>query len=1456
MPVSTDTDLLIKAFKIEDKGSPIGVWLYYDTTKEILRTTRVNANIAYLGDFLRPPMTPSEIFVRQTYSALGFSTDFNLGASTTVTSQERGLLPVSISANNIFVSYKPPKLTDVFTFTLYSSDDSTNKIVVLPITISPVDVVPTVIQGNPTINTLNNKYTGLTMLFSEGGVDAGVLTTSSSESSVSNVSFSNGTCTFDYTTPITHTSDNLIFTNFRAADIQFVNTSPHFFEITNLLEQPNFSNWIYTPASQNFSYTNTDSLIAVFNKDIKTCASITASSGTPTSIVPISIIGKQVKFAWTSLSTGSVNFTFNGLTSVDGSIDASVDGLTVAGPILLNTPPTIVGWNGTQPTEENTLYNLSVTFNKQLSNSRTPVITATDGISPVFTSVSGSQVNFTVTTSATPSSTIYTLSNVAASDGSIKTTATISAGAKINSIQVETDLAGSFLAMSNLVIARTQKVKIILSKPIAGTLSLIPNENCAFGVVTMIDSSTAQFTITPVDNGTTFLTIQTNNIITEDGSQSTLSYTFNLVYNQTIVNLFESSNKNVVKTTFDVETTVALSLQVSKPIPTDLTGTTITCSNGTVTSLSSSTILGKYYYNFNFIPTVEITNQTIYVNQAKDSSNFKYTLSKGGLTFINPYTFATAFNFLATNNGYIGGAYLSQGVSSSLTLTFTGGDKLFSNTVANQVSYVKYVQDNVETLISPSILSCSNTLNTITINSITPSSSTDLIVKVQLKSPNSFVSPEITSTITSDKFAPPITAVNVTSPYIPSPYKLVVNSVVYLNFNFNTTSSFSSGIVSSFSATVNGNALPLTSATASGVSLIVPYTASSAIQHTFVFSAFNQQFTFIVQSGEVYTYPTINNTTRNIPIVSIGQSLTLTSNFLSTLPASMTASVIVTPVGYSPVTYQATISGSNISIDHTVSYDVVHSGSIQLVYGSTSKPYTWASDTLTASNIYTFPSTFTIDGSSNGYADDAKLKAGISGALKLTFSGGDMLHSSVVYTQVSYVKYVQSSVETVIAQNLLSCSDPLETVTISTITPADSTDLTIKVKLIGPDGVIGTEITSTVFAAQFGGVAEPLSFRTPGGLQNTTNIGTLLVNGTQWQNGSSSDYQGVIVKKAFVGDFTIVIKFGTEYSAHAMLCSPYASTLDFVLNNTNYYSPSGCLQNFQPSGSYSYSIPLHFYNSSTFYPQNNFTSSSTTHYKYTRLGNYISLSYCNSGATGPWTLISSATIQTSDRVICLIGQRTASGAGHLIATIISEAVYDIPNIDIDPNKTLSYSGTGSIMNNLGLIGGTASLNGTYSLVTILGKKAIHFINTNTNHFNNISAILLPLTNVRTISFWYYLSYISNGYILDGRKTTSETYINGYYSQFGTAWTSANIYVNGGASQSLGGIQSFFNTVSSSWQHITIVANNVIPSTEISLFSAWYQGYINQGNDINMGRVTVYDRVVSQSENNANYLAGL
>jgi hypothetical protein len=114
--------------------------------------------------------------------------------------------------------------------------------------------------------------------------------------------------------------------------------------------------------------------------------------------------------------------------------------------------------------------------------------------------------------------------------------------------------------------------------------------------------------------------------------------------------------------------------------------------------------------------------------------------------------------------------------------------------------------------------------------------------------------------------------------------------------------------------------------------------------------------------------------------------------------------------------------------------------------------------------LYTFPSSFTFSGASNGYGAGIHLKKGLSGSLTLTFTGGDRLHSSVVATQVAYVAFSQigQTGDTQIDPGSLSCSDELDTITIASITPTSTTDLTLKVKLRAPNGTLGAELTAII----------------------------------------------------------------------------------------------------------------------------------------------------------------------------------------------------------------------------------------------------------------------------------------------------------------------------------------------------------------------------------------------------------
>ena len=80
-----------------------------------------------------------------------------------------------------------------------------------------------------------------------------------------------------------------------------------------------------------------------------------------------------------------------------------------------------------------------------------------------------------------------------------------------------------------------------------------------------------------------------------------------------------------------------------------------------------------------------------------------------------------------------------------------------------------------------------------------------------------------------------------------------------------------------------------------------------------------------------------------------------------------------------------------------------------------------------------------------------------------------MLHSSVVATQVSYVKYAQIvnqvASETTVSASGNSCSASASTVTLGSVAPSALADVVLKVALRAPDGAVGPELMSTILAS-------------------------------------------------------------------------------------------------------------------------------------------------------------------------------------------------------------------------------------------------------------------------------------------------------------------------------------------------------------------------------------------------------
>ena len=440
----------------------------------------------------------------------------------------------------------------------------------------------------------------------------------------------------------------------------------------------------------------------------------------------------------------------------------------------------------------------------------------------------------------------------------------------------------------------------------------------------------------------------------------------------------------------------------------------------------------------------------------------EYAWSSSALTTAEIYTFPSSF----TVSGL-----LQHLTPRALTLTFSGGDGLHSSVVATQVSYVRYVQESTETTVAASGLSCSASGGTVTLNSVAPSLLADVALKVALRAPDGTVGPELTSTILASAIAPQWvpTAAGSVSSSVTSTHKVVVGSEVQLTFSFVAGADFpTTDAPTLFALRVDGGVTSLAGAVVNVTARTVriAYTAASTSAVAFEFSTgYGSTYAFSVASSEVYEFPTMSSTTRGVSIVTLGQTLALTSLFSGALPSGATATVSIVPAGYAAATPVATVSGSSVTYSLSVAYDVVHTGTVTLTYGSAQREYSWAAGTMTAAHIYTFPSSFTYSGSANGYGAGIHLKESTAGSLTLTFTGGDLLHSSVVSTQVEYVKFVQGGVETSVPAASLACSDPLETVTM-TLTPSSTADLTLKVKLRGADGALSSEITAVVPSSQ------------------------------------------------------------------------------------------------------------------------------------------------------------------------------------------------------------------------------------------------------------------------------------------------------------------------------------------------------------------------------------------------------
>jgi hypothetical protein len=231
-----------------------------------------------------------------------------------------------------------------------------------------------------------------------------------------------------------------------------------------------------------------------------------------------------------------------------------------------------------------------------------------------------------------------------------------------------------------------------------------------------------------------------------------------------------------------------------------------------------------------------------------------------------------------------------------------------------------------------------------------------------------------------------------------------------------------------------------------------------------------------------------------------------------------------------------------------------------------------------------------------------------------------------------------------------------------------------------------------------------------------------------------------------------------------------------------------------------------------------------------------------------------------------IGARTGSGIMlswiRGVELVYSEPRYQVPSYSstfyvnnivqnglvahFDPAIPACYPGSGATLTSLvGSVTGT--LGGTY---TYNSNGTIRLSNTSATSTSNVSYLqLTSITNMRTVSIWYYQhSAPTNRYLLDMRTGNAEGWIWNDGNQ-GAIWVGGILYKNGGSAQSIN-----WNNIETigQWQNITVIANTSV-TDDMTLFA---RHTLVEGLDVTFGPIFVYNRAITEAENDSNYNAVL
>jgi len=184
----------------------------------------------------------------------------------------------------------------------------------------------------------------------------------------------------------------------------------------------------------------------------------------------------------------------------------------------------------------------------------------------------------------------------------------------------------------------------------------------------------------------------------------------------------------------------------------------------------------------------------------------------------------------------------------------------------------------------------------------------------------------------------------------------------------------------------------------------------------------------------------------------------------------------------------------------------------------------------------------------------------------------------------------------------------------------------------------------------------------------------------------------------------------------------------------------------------------------------------------------------------------------------------------------------------DPGNSNSYIGSGANIKSLVGSNITGTLAGTFTYSSSNGGS-IRLLNNNSDRLSNRSYLTLPMINsISTLSLWYRLNgvFATPSYFLDARDGAANGWMHN--EDLGLTWSNAVMRVNGGSNVGLNKTTLTSIFTSNVWRNVTLSPSSPV-SDDITMFARYS---LDEGVDIAFGQIMMYNRQLSEGENQRNY----